>query len=136
MYGKKLSWNTWFKLVHRWADHPKTTYSVIHRELGVDENTIRDVYFELRDITSVWIEEHQSQDKLGRAGIIVEIDESLFNKRKYNKGRWCKQMWVFGGVQRGSNKVFMHPVEKRDRATLLSIIHERIANNSIIMSDG
>ncbi|KAF2891495.1 hypothetical protein ILUMI_14678, partial [Ignelater luminosus] len=32
---------------------------------------------------------------------IVEIDESRFLHRKYNRGQWRAGHWVFGGVERG-----------------------------------
>ncbi|KAM0673519.1 hypothetical protein GVAV_001749 [Gurleya vavrai] len=35
---------------------------------------------------------------LGGNDIVVECDESLFGKRKYNRGRLRKQTWVLGFV--------------------------------------
>ena len=36
----------------------------------------------------------------------MEIDESKFGKRKHNRGHSVEGQWVFGGVERGSGKVF------------------------------
>ncbi|KAG0419944.1 hypothetical protein EQH57_0350 [Dictyocoela roeselum] len=36
----------------------------------------------------------------------VQIDESLFNKRKFHKGRYKEPIWVFGGVEAESSKCF------------------------------
>jgi len=55
----------------------------------------------------------------------VEIDEGKFDRRKYHRGHAVGQ-WMFGGVQRGSNKCFLVPVEKRDKDTLLNIIKNYI----------
>ena len=38
--------------------------------------------------------------KIGGPGIVVELDESKFGKRKDNRGKKVKGAWVFGGVER------------------------------------
>jgi hypothetical protein len=73
---------------------------------------------------------------LGGQGVVVEIDESLVYKPKYNIGRRRVQGWVFGMVERGTRNVVVVPVDRRDAATLLPIIQEWIEDGSIIMSDG
>lgn len=72
---------------------------------------------------------------IGGPGLHVEIDESKFAKRKYNRGRRVEGQWVFGGVERESGKCFMIPVEKRNRTTLFRAITEWIKPGSIIISD-
>jgi hypothetical protein len=42
----------------------------------------------------------ETQDKIGGPGVIVEIDEAKFGKRKYNRGHRVEGAWVFGGVER------------------------------------
>ena len=65
-----------------------------------------------------------------------EIDESVFGKRKYNKGHAVKETWVFGGVERtGKRRLFGEVVEDRTAKTLLEVIKRRVANGSIIYSD-
>ncbi|EFX68062.1 hypothetical protein DAPPUDRAFT_260665 [Daphnia pulex] len=44
-------------------------------------------------------------EPIGGPGSVVEIDESMFGKRKYNRGKKRKGVWVFGGVERGSNSL-------------------------------
>ena len=48
---------------------------------------------------------------IGGVGHIVEIDESLFGKRKYNRGHRVHGAWVFGGVDRTTNEVFALPLK-------------------------
>ena len=72
---------------------------------------------------------------IGGPGIIIEIDESKFGKRKNNRGRKVNGTWVFGGVERESGKCFLQPVEFRDRQTLTDIIKSRILPGTTIISD-
>ena len=46
------------------------------------------------------------REKLGGYSKIVEIDESVFGKMKYGRGRPVNGKWVFGGIEKGSNKCF------------------------------
>lgn len=52
---------------------------------------------------------------IGGPGSIVEIDETLVFRRKYNVGRLKAQVWLFGGIVRGSNpaEYFMEVVPDR-----------------------
>ena len=77
----------------------------------------------------------QNSTRIGGDGQIVEIGESEFGKRKYNKGHLVEGVWVFGGVERGSMRSFLVPVEKRDERTLLDLIKKWIHPNSTIISD-
>ena len=67
----------------------------------------------------------------------VQIDESCFGKRKYDRGRiGSGAVWVFGAcdAQRGGD-VYMIPVVKRDADTLLPIIQSWCPQGAIINSD-
>ena len=74
-------------------------------------------------------------ERLGGVGKIVEIDESKFGKRKFNRGKRVDGKWVFGGVERGSNKSFFRVVENRGKDVLLAIIKEFIVPGTTIISD-
>ena len=52
-----------------------------------------------RQLATEMILESECKDVvLGGPGIVVEIDESKFGKRKYNKGRRAPGDWVLGMV--------------------------------------
>jgi len=73
---------------------------------------------------------------IGGEGIIVEVDESKFGKRKYNRGHQVEGVWVLGGVERTSKRLmFAQIVEKRDRKTLMEVLSRHIASGSIVHTD-
>ena len=76
--------------------------------------------------------------KLGGVGHIVEIDESLMVKRKYNRVglRQQHQELVFGMYDRTSGKEWIKFVPRRDADTLLPIIQEFAHPGSTVYSDG
>jgi len=44
-----------------------------------------------------WLINKQSQ--IGGNGLIVEIDETKFGRRKYNRGRLITGQWFFGDIK-------------------------------------
>ena len=64
------------------------------------------------------------------------MDESCFYKRKNNKGRIQKQIWVFGFVERISGKLFIQVVQNRKAETLIQIITKWISKETrLLLSD-
>lgn len=67
---------------------------------------------------------------------IIEIDESLFGKkRKYNRGTYHYQAWVFGLVQRYTRKVILKIVDQRTKVVLLPLIKKYVEPGSTIYHD-
>jgi hypothetical protein len=66
---------------------------------------------------------------------IVEFDESPFFKNKYNRGRRNLPTWYVGGVERGSNRCFIVPVENRNTETMINIISTNVYEEIIIITD-
>ena len=49
-------------------------------------------------------EDVTTKTKIGGLGTVVEIDESKFGKRKYNRGRMVEGTWVvLDGIERETN---------------------------------
>ena len=75
-------------------------------------------------------------DAVGGPGIIVEIDESKFGKRKYNRGHRVDGCWVLGGVERTeARKLFVAVVADRSAKILLEVIMHHVKEGSIIYTD-
>ncbi len=69
-------------------------------QVGVSPNTITNWTNSLRGLVAWDIENLDLADApIGGEGIIVEIDESKFGKRKYNRGHRVEGVWVVGGVE-------------------------------------
>ena len=127
---------TIIKLIYMWAD--EYPHDKVKKELGINKNTCVSWYLKLRE----WVEdsivsEGQFLGGIDDDGVVrdVEIDESLFFKRKYNRGRIGNPLWVFGAIERNTGRCFFVPVENRSAETLLGIIYERILPGSRIISD-
>lgn len=68
--------------------------------------------------------------------IIVEIDESKFGKRKYNRGGRVEGVWVVGGVERtAERKCFLVTVNDRSTETMNAIIEKYVLEGSIVHTD-
>ena len=81
-----------------------------------------------------------NQEAISGPGVIVEIDESHFGKRKFNRGRPLSDIWVFGGIERDSKRSFIVPLveplpRERTASNLLPLIEKYIKPQSIIISD-
>lgn len=73
----------------------KTPSTVIVRETDQSRQSVSKVLQKLRSLFTAWLEENSLQ--IGGPDSIVEVDESAFGKRKYNKGRRKRTRWVVGG---------------------------------------
>ncbi|KAG6576484.1 uncharacterized protein IUM83_08940 [Phytophthora cinnamomi] len=101
----------------------------------VSQNAVSDWYAGCRVLCSK--ELLNGEFKIGGGGHIAEIDEtSLKRKSKYGRGKFCKEVWLFGGVDRTTGQWFGCIVyNKRTKATLLPIIKKFIKPRTRIHSD-
>ena len=121
--------NHWLRKV--WDHH------VVINSLGLSSKTSVDWRSFCSEVTENFFE---NQEPVGGDGVIVEIDESHFGKRKFNRGRPLSDVWVFGGIERVSKKCFLVPLVEplpRDRtaANLVPLVTKYIRPQSTIISD-
>ena len=68
----------------------------------------------------------------------VKIDESLFGRRtKHHRGdpRGIK-VWIFGIVERQTNRLKVFPIDRHDAATVIPIIQQHVAPGTTVITDG
>ena len=99
----------------------------------MSKNTAVDFNMYMREVCT-WLMIDDSE-KIGGKDCIVEIDESLFSKRKSNRGRVYPQVWVFGGICCETKKVFVVKVENRNSDTLMKCIENYVEPGTTIISD-
>ena len=105
--------------------------------LNVPLATISEWYQKMREKAEIFLSA-KSDGKLGGKGYIVEIDEALISRRKFNRGRIQQsQIWIFGGTVRGkSDECFIEIVPNKTRETLLEILKRRLHPETIVSTDG
>jgi len=79
----------------------------IMREVGVSTQTVVDWSSFCREVCVYWLE--RQSPVLGGQGVVVEIDEAKIGRRK--RGRWVNGNWIFGGIERGTDRCFIVPVQ-------------------------
>ncbi|XP_035224960.1 uncharacterized protein LOC118197546 [Stegodyphus dumicola] len=127
----KLSMCDVLRVTYMWLG--KCGNDFIRTELRIAKNTVTDWKSFCREVCmELCLKENVM---LGGEGVIVEIDESKFGKQKYHRGKRVEGRWVFGLVERGTDKCVFRVVENRGAETLLEIIKENVLPGSIVISD-
>lgn len=94
--------------------NPRGRSKILCEQLHISSKTYVDWGNFIREVCSDWTIRNSQQ--IGGKGIIVEIDEAKFGRRKYNRGRIVEGQWVFGGVEReNKHHQFLIPVAARNK---------------------
>jgi len=102
-----------------------TSYRTSKLDTELSNETVNDWLMYLREVQLEALV-HSSQSKIGGANCTVEVDESKFGKRKYNRRRVVEGQWVVGGICKETREIFvaLYPDNKSDSATLISITEQ------------
>jgi transposase-like protein len=134
--GLKTSMTKYFTFLFMWCKDRQS--QDVAQENDLNKNTLTSWNLSLRETIQDHLIENRDllggHDEHGRSKI-VEIDESLFFRRKYNRGRDTGASWVFGMIERGSTKCAFFPVLDRSAATLLPLIRDNCLPGTTIISD-
>lgn len=124
-----------FCAIYCWSQ--EKPIKTVCEDFGLSKKVVIKIFAKIRSIMAATIElEHV---KLGGAGSICQIDESLFcHKVKAHKGRAPQeQVWVFGIIDasRTIDNLYLQIVVNRKAETLLPIISSVVRSRSIIHTD-
>lgn len=131
--GSRIPFVTALRFVYYWAQR-LTTVDWCHRHLRMANSTTVEWNNYLREVC-VYAVELRSTGKIGGENLVIEVDESVFSKRKNHDGNVFPQQCVFGGVCRETNDCFLVQVPDRSLKTITAVITRHIAEGSIIYSD-
>uniref|UniRef100_A0A0N5BLZ0 DDE_Tnp_IS1595 domain-containing protein n=1 Tax=Strongyloides papillosus TaxID=174720 RepID=A0A0N5BLZ0_STREA len=130
--GSRISFRTAILFIYCWT-RELTSVDFCKEDLDMNHNTTVDWNNYLRKVC--FFKEESSQTKIGGEGQTVEIDETLFVRRKNHCGRLIEQQWCFGGICRETREVFVEPVPDRSAKTLMEVLRRRVHEDTLIMSD-
>ncbi|XP_049317910.1 uncharacterized protein LOC125780182 [Bactrocera dorsalis] len=100
--------------------------------------TISDWYSYCREAVVIFQLDHQEfKGKIGGPGKIVQIDESKFGKRKYNRGRRVEGHWVLRMIEDGSEDLRLEvcPDNVRSAEVLIPLIRKHVQEGTTIRTD-
>ena len=99
-YKPKLQKRKILRVLELWM--MKASTDLIEFSTGVSRKRI---WTTLRNVAHILVPRYYDNvESIGASGAIVEIDESKFGKRKYNRGHHVDGVWILGAVEKTEPK--------------------------------
>jgi len=130
--NSRLSIGKVLKIIYFWANDYSNT--ITSHETNISEHTISSIFHQLKNCCYQTINCDEFP-KIGGPDDIVEIDETMFSRRKNHCGRILNAQWIFGGISRNNNLIFLEEVPDRKANTLFQYITKNIEYGTLIISD-
>ena len=110
-YHRKVSIITILKIIDLFLNN--VPYKLIAHISGLSRNRVTDIIY-MFNYSSI-LDYHLNTFKLGGTRNIIEIDESKFVRRKYNREHHVGRVWVFGGVEEELRRFFSYLLKKETK---------------------
>src|SRR5258705_3949260 len=95
-----------FCFVHKRSYEDTIIECSLHNDRKMSSETVSDYYMYCREVCVSGIETMlDNQGKIGGANHTVQIDETKFGKRKYERGRIVEGTWIFGLIDNETNEL-------------------------------
>lgn len=112
-----------------------TPVAVVSRLINMRKGSICRQYRFFRNIVSWKLSQVPELFRLGGVGHVVQIDESVITKRKYNVGRVVPQVWVLGMVDTTTKREVVVYIRNRSVEVIISKICKHVIPGSEIWTD-
>ena len=105
------------------------------QELAISQKTVCKKYALLE--AACLFAERMQVSQIGGVGHVVEIDECQLCRKEKGMGGCIpgSDVWIFGGIDRQNEHIFMEVVDDRSRETLSRLMHKYILPGTSIISD-
>jgi len=100
------------------------------------EHTKVDYFNFFRDVCSHHLAETSGLFQFGSPNTVVQVDESVVTKRKYNRGRVVPERWVVGIYDTLLGRGVIEFVEYRNQQTLTALIQKYVQPGTRVHTDG
>jgi transposase-like protein len=120
-----------------YEDARRETYDHENNRPITDE-AIADTFSYMREVMMISLDNmYRDRGKIGGAGFVCEIDELKLGRRKFNTGRLVDGSWILGIVCLNTKeyRVDICPDNKRNGATLISLINKHVKKETTIVTD-